>query len=334
MPKKLKAGFIGCGHIAGRHAEVLKTIGGAEITAISDLNEKNAQALIKTYGLKAKVWDSPEDLAKEADIDVLYILTPPFARGTIEKIAVERRLPMFIEKPVSPTLKQAKAIAKMIPDELIVSVAYNWRYLPHIPKMQKLLTQHTPVFFDAAWREQQPDAEWWFQRMLSGGPLVDQASHLLDLGLYLLGPVKNVRAIGRAILDVPYKSDVYDTTLGQMEFENGTLGRLLHINVVNQLHHTIGVDIICPGIEMKCDRVGNLDIIRKSGMKSYPGQADKLMCCPSSYELENKIFLQAVRTGDSSNIRCSFKDALQALALAEALYKAIDTGRQVPVANV
>ena len=75
------------------------------------------------------------------------------------------------------------------------------------------------------WRDQDyyDSAAWrgtW--KLDGGGALMNQSIHTIDLLLYLMGPVKNVRAETRTIA---HKSiEVEDTAVAILEFETGALG--------------------------------------------------------------------------------------------------------------
>lgn len=325
----IKVGIIGCGHIAGRHIDCLKALGGNEIIAVADIDESSARKRSAEIETSPTVYTDPFALINNEDLDALYICVPPFAHGEIEKTAIAKKVPLFIEKPVGPNFAVAEKLASFIPDFLPVSIAYNWRYLPNLEKIKALIQDNKALVYNAEWKEQMADAPWWHKREMSGGALVDQASHLLDMAIYLFGPVKQVTSVIMR-RDCPQPDgDIPDTILATWEFVNGTIGRLLHTCVLNQLKHRIGFDVIFPGIEARLERVGDLEIIHSRGTEKEAGNFDNLHCNVDSYLSENKIFLEAVKTGDCSQIRCSYHDALQTLAFADAIYECYETGQAV-----
>jgi predicted dehydrogenase len=328
MGSSIRIGIIGCGHIAWRHIRCLKEIGGNRICAIADPNPAMMQERAQEIGGEVACYEDPLALARDAAVDALYLCVPPFAHGEMERIAAARRLPLFIEKPVAPSLATARTIAAILPEDLIVSVAYNWRYIPNVAQLQALCMARTPIAFRAEWKEQMPGAPWWRTMKQSGGPLIEQASHLLDLGLHLLGPVAKVRA-AVAKNDRPSDDgDIPDSVMALFEYACGTVGEMLHTCLLNQVRHRIGVELLFPGLEARLDRDGTLRMIGPAGETISGANSDRLLCNVDSYLEESRVFLDAVRTGNPQKIQCTYRDAMAVIALAEAIYESARTGRE------
>ena len=206
-------------------------------------------------------------------------------------------------------------------------MAYNWRYMPNVEFIQKLLKKHPPSGFIATWKEGIPPARWWRFVKTSGGPVIEQASHLLDLGMYFLGPVKSVEAMTVAHRPKDF-GDIDDLAMAIFEFESGAIGQLIHTCLLNGRIHRIGYDILSWGVEISGERDGSIAVRSAKGIQELPGGYEK------SYVDESRAFLKAVRTGDTSDIRCTYKEAMESLALGEAIAKAAKTGRKVAVAKV
>lgn len=320
--KTVKIGMLGCGWIANYHLGILNKIGGNMVTACCDLNSKLAEKFAAKTPNDCTIFDDPIKMVLEADVDAFFVCIPPFAHGELEKALAKRRLPAMIEKPVSYNGATARKIAKTLPDDMIISIAYNWRYMEHMPKIQKFVSKQMPLIFDASWKEHMCDARWWFDKDKSGGPLVDQASHLLDIGLYLLGPVTEVNATQRTDRE-PMVGDVSDTILSTFKFKSGTSGRILHTCMLSKNRHRIGFDLIFPRTEISVKRNGTTSIIDPKGTDYLQSAYDR------SYENENTIFLNAVRTGKKDKIRCTYADAVKTLELADAIHKSANTGKPV-----
>lgn len=323
----LKVGIVGSGHIGNYHARMLQAVPGNQVTAVADLDEPLAKAMAEKVGNGCQAYSDPLKMIKKGDIDVLYLCVPPMAHGPYEKAAVKRKLPMLIEKPVAPNLALAKKINKMLPPELVVSVAYNWRYMPNADRVRQVCQEHKPSGFIATWKEGIPPARWWRTVETSGGPVIEQASHLLDLGMYYCGPIKRVQAMAVAHRPKDF-GDISDLVMANFEFESGAIGQLMHTCLLNGRIHRIGYDIISWGVEVSGERDGSVSIRTANGTEELAGGYD------SSYQKESAAFLHAVRTGDRSGIRCTYKEAMESIALGEAIAKSAKTGRPVNVAKV
>lgn len=330
MAKKksdIRIGIAGCGHIGHWHVGCLKHIEGARVVAAADPAVQNAQSLAAKAGGGCKVYADPQEMIETAEIDALYLCVPPMSHGAYEKAAVKRGLPMFIEKPITPDLKLARRICDMLPCGLPISVAYNWRYMPNVDAIAKLLKKNKPIGFLAVWKEGLPPARWWRVVKTSGGPIIEQASHLLDIGMYFLGPIKAVTALSGYYRKRDF-GDIDDLYMVNLEFESGAIGQLIHTCLLNSRIHRIGFDVICRDLEVSCERDASVTIRSKEGVRQLPGGYDK------SYVAESEAFLKAVRTGNTGDIRCDYEEAMASIALGEAIYKSGKTGKRVLVEKV
>ncbi len=325
MEKTVRIGMVGCGHIAGRHAtRWLKQVPGAEVVAGADPNLELARTVMEQVGGQA--FETDTEMLDAVELDALYICSPPFARGTVEYACAKRGIHMFLEKPIAPSLEVAKKIHHLIEKgqqesgkQVMVSVAYNWRYHPHVQYVRKQIARHNPHAFIATWKEALPPAEWWRRVETSGGPVIEQASHLLDLGMYFCGRIKNVQAISRAFRPKDF-GNIDDLCLANFEFENGCVGQLVHTCLLNQARHRIGWDLLTTGTEYCGDRHGELEIRTRQGIRRLPGGYDL------SYVAESEAFIKAIQSGDESHILCTFQDGMESLALGEAIRRASTSG--------
>lgn len=325
--KLVRIGMLGCGHIGNYHVKCLKQVEGAEVVAAYDPDTKNAKALAERAGSGCKVYDDGVELIEQAEIDAVYLCVPPFAHGEFEQAAVKRGLPMFIEKPVTASLAQAKKIYKMLPADLPVSVAYNWRYMPNVPHIKKALGKKKPLGFVAVWKEGLPPARWWRVTEESGGPIVEQASHLLDFGMFMLGPIKSVQAYANYNRKKDW-GDINDLWMVNFEYESGAIGQLVHTCLLNGKIHRIGYDIIAQDLEISCERDASVTIRSQKGVETLPGNYDM------SYVNESEAFVKAVRTGNTKGILCDYREGMMSLALGEAITKSVNTGKRVNVPKV
>lgn len=326
--KMLKIGIVGAGHIANYHAKILRErVGNNQVVAVADPDEAAAKKLAEKVGQGCKAYADGVKLIQEADLDAVYLCVPPMAHGGYEKAAVERRLPMLIEKPITPNLQQAREIHAMLPADLPVSVAYNWRYMPSVEPVLELLKTNRPSGFVATWKEGIPPARWWRMVEQSGGPVIEQASHLLDLGMYYCGPIKAVQSVAVAHRPKDF-GDIDDLVMAIFEFESGAIGQLIHTCLLNGRIHRIGYDVLCWGLEISGERDGSVAVRSKDGTRNYAGDYDQ------SYANESAAFLHAVRTGDTSRIRCDYVGGMESIALGEAIAKAARSGKRTEVEKI
>jgi len=325
--KRVRLGLIGCGYVGQEHLRRFSALPHVEFRAVADSNRTRAERASFQVGGLAAVYTDPLKLVDEADVNAFLLCVPPFAHGEIERRVGKRGLPLLIEKPIARDVRTAQRCAKYFAPDQLVTVAYNWRYMPHVDKVRGLIARHPPAAFTAEWKEHIPGGKWWKWMERSGGPVIEQGSHLLDLGRYLLGPVTEV--VARAgTYRKPVNGDVPDLFLASFRFASGALGQFTHTCLLNRMAHRIGYSVICSGIEIRGERNGRVEIISDAGREVLEDR-DAKPEGGSSYEREAEAFLHAVRTGDRSRLRCSYGDAIESIRLAEAVCRAARTGRTV-----
>jgi predicted dehydrogenase len=199
--------------------------------------------------------------------------------------------------------------------------------MPHIPRVQRILAKSKPAGFIGVWKEAIPLARWWRLTRQSGGPVVEQASHLLDLGLFLCGPVKCASAMATARRPKDF-GDISDLVMATLEFHSGAIGQLVHTCLLNRLAHRIGYDVITWKTEISGDRNGGVLIATEDGIERLKGNYSY------SYRSETNAFIDAVRSGKPAGILSDFRDAMETLALAETIGKAAKTGQTLAVPKV
>ena len=75
------------------------------------------------------------------------------------------------------------------------------------------------------WLDKVPPVPWWADRDLSGGPIVEQAVHVLDLARVLVGEVSEV---SRARRGTARPGDVETATAALLGFRDGAVGHADH----------------------------------------------------------------------------------------------------------
>src|SRR5439155_19621617 len=123
-----RVGFAGAGIIGSRHLGNLMGFEDVQVVAFADPALERARELAARCGGKAY-----DDLARMLDsekLDALYVCIPPFAHGDPERVAIERGLPFFVEKPLAADLKTAEVVGREVEaGGIVTSTGYHWRYL-------------------------------------------------------------------------------------------------------------------------------------------------------------------------------------------------------------
>lgn len=123
----LRAGIVGAGYISDFHLKAIVQQDNAELVAICDMNEQAAKKLAANYD-KAKVYTDLAEMLKEAQLDVVHILTQPDSHLPLAKMVIEAGCHAIIEKPVTVNSEDAETLSALA-KEKGVSVAINHNFV-------------------------------------------------------------------------------------------------------------------------------------------------------------------------------------------------------------
>ena len=97
------------------HARFLRTnVPGADVFAITDINEAGARTLIDNLGGDIKFCASVPELLALEDLDGVIIASPDSLHVQHLRLAMERRIPTLCEKPIATNIEDAEVIAAEI----------------------------------------------------------------------------------------------------------------------------------------------------------------------------------------------------------------------------
>lgn len=216
----MRVGLVGAGAVGGRHARTLSEFDDVEIVGIHDPDDDVAAALADGLGVPAL--GSLDDLLAQRP-DAVWLCVPPFAHGDPELALVRAGLPFFVEKPLAADLAVAERVAAAVAAaELPTATGYHWRHLDTVDRARAALQDRTVRLVDARWWGTTPPPRWWSRADLSGGQVVEQATHLLDLVRLLAGEVVSV--VGGSAPSTSSSRDVPDATAAVLRFASGAVG--------------------------------------------------------------------------------------------------------------
>jgi len=320
----LKIGFIGTGWVAGQHMKSLEQIPEAQVVACTDVDrDRAAQAASRIAGAAAHT-DFRRMLDAEQP-DAVYVCVPPHAHGEIELELVERGIPFFLEKPLSNSMEvPLRVMAALEGKDLINAVGYMMRYQPNVARAREFLAGHTPITARGAYLCDVPPPPWWRRKEQSGGQIIEQSTHIFDLTRYLFGEVETVYCRGRKGLigDLPdYSAD--DASICSLTFVGGMLCEITSSCAFEMTE--ISLEVFGLGGRLKLNRWPfELVMETPDETRSYPPEREVFI-------EEDRVFINAVLSGDASAIRSTYADALKTMAVTCAAEESMSSGEPVRV---
>ena len=196
--KPLRTGILGCGGFAHRHAQNLISLPEEiELTAFSDHHEQNARAFSEKYSDgKASVFTDHREMFGKAGLDFVVICLPPFAHSDEVDLAAQHGVHILMEKPIALSSAHAWRMVEAAEQAQIkTQVGFMFRFGAGIERLKALITSGEigPAgLMSARYFCNSLHAPWWRDRSKSGGQLVEQIIHMVDLMRYLMGEAISV----------------------------------------------------------------------------------------------------------------------------------------------
>jgi myo-inositol 2-dehydrogenase / D-chiro-inositol 1-dehydrogenase len=322
----VRVGFVGCGGMAGGHIEnwarMREQGEDVALTAFCDLDASRAERYATRFGGRA--YDDFRSMLDREELEAVYVVVPPHAHTGAELLAAQKGSALFVEKPIANSLETAQEIAAAVDKAGVVnSVGYHMRYQESTDCAREALQGKTVGMVIGYWMGGMPGVSWWRRLEESGGQFVEQTTHIFDLARYLVGDVTEVyaNATVRALQDVE-RFNVTDVGAANLKFANGAIGTI-HNTCLLKMGYTTGLHLITPDLIVEV--TGSLcKLIEPDRRTDYPTR-------DNPYQREDRIFLDAIKTGDRSAIRATYADALKSLAATLAANESYQTGQPVKV---
>ncbi|MBA3896642.1 MAG: Gfo/Idh/MocA family oxidoreductase [Sphingomonadaceae bacterium] len=223
----LRVGIFGCGGIAVRHVNATKAA-RLDVVAACSRDLAKAQAFTAEHG--GQPFD---DLDRMIDVglDLLVVTTPPFGRRGEAEHALSRGVNLLVEKPIALDMNAATRMADAVEaSDVTAAIGFMYRHGSAVRDWQARDTG--PVgLYAGAYHCNALHADWWRDEAQSGGQILEQVVHQIDLIRYLMGEPATVYARRANVFhhDTPGYSveDVSAITFGWDD------GRIATINASN-----------------------------------------------------------------------------------------------------
>jgi len=213
----INVGLIGFG-LAGRafHAPVIHAVPGLRLAAIVQRSGREAAELYPD----ARIVRSVEELLAISEIQLVVIATPNDTHYPIARQCLAAGRDVVVDKPVTPTLKEALDLVKFAQERgRLLTVYQNRRYDGDFQTVQQIIAGGKLgrlVRFESNYDRFRPQlkASAWRERSGPGtGILLDLAPHLIDHALLLFGLPEAITADIRTERERAVADDSFDLTL-------------------------------------------------------------------------------------------------------------------------
>ena len=209
---------------------VVKLISGRDSSAVA--------AAASLYGAEAWTTDW-RDLVAHADIDIVDICTPPGTHAEIAAAAAANGKAILCEKPLGTSYGQALSAWEAVTRAGVNNaISFNYRRLPAVALMQRMIADGTigeVRLWRATWLSDEftdpaTPFDWRFDRAMGGTTIADLGSHMLDMALWMVGPIVEVSAQSETFIRTRSSADgdrpvtIDEASSALLRFENGARG--------------------------------------------------------------------------------------------------------------
>jgi predicted dehydrogenase len=308
--RAVRAAIYGTGSWANQtHIPNLKKL-GVDVVAACDVDAAALGCTAKRFDIPAVYTDGREMVEKER-FDVLYSVVPAFARMDVEIRAVERGIHLFSEKPQALRMAVALDIDRAVRNAGVLStVCFRERYRPLFQEARRILSGKRIVhaIFRSVGgppplRSRMEGASWWHQMDKSGGSALDWGVHATDSTRFVTGlEVDKVQAFYCEQPDVfcePLSSSFH------FLLNNGATMTMTFVSADPAGTPQPWFTFFFEGGRLEIFRYDRIDLNGETVYRS--GDFDP-------WFEQDRIFVEAVRSGDRNAILNDYHDGLYSLA--------------------
>ena len=226
MKTKFNWGIIGPGWIAEKFAAALAVLDNANLFAVASRSLDNAKSFAARYQVE-RAYGSYEELAKDPDVDVIYIATPHPYHFENTMMCLEHGKAILCEKPFAMNEAQVQIMMAKAREKNVFLMEAMWsRFLPLILKTKELIDAgeigevkilQSDFGFNVPFN---PEGRQ-FNKQLGGGTILDIGIYPLFMSLYILGEPQEINAL--ALMG---KTDVDESCAMTLKYESGALASL------------------------------------------------------------------------------------------------------------
>jgi predicted dehydrogenase len=321
----VRVAIVGAGWISVDHRAALRQL-GESVVAVCDVDEARARELAEPIG--ATAYGDLEALLDDEQLDAIVVATPPMAHREGAVAVLERRIPLYLEKPIARTVDDARAIVDAADRAGVpCAVGYQWHALDLLDHVRRELAGQGLALLAGRSIGPTRARPWFLDRAQGGGNVLERGSHHIDLQRALAGEVVAVQAAPSRVLVGQRggdRGDIEDAAALVLRFASGALGTIVVAWTPPGTPGIYALEVVAEEATFSLDLDPNF---RLDGVS----RGDRVAATARQHPFERSVdrFLKAVDARDPSLVFCAPADAAATLAVAIACERALATGELV-----
>ena len=194
--QRLRVGLLGCGGIGTRHATAVGILADEmQLVACCGRSDSKVREFAGRFAAQPFT-----DLRRMLDsqIDLLIVALPPFAHSGQVEEAVAAGTHVLVEKPIALDMTRARSMVDAATRAGVVAACgFMYRFGAAVTRWDAA-ARHGEAgrvgLFTGQFHCNALHADWWRERAKSGGQMVEQLIHIVDLARHQLGEPQSVYA--------------------------------------------------------------------------------------------------------------------------------------------
>lgn len=317
----IRIAVIGAGIMGEDHARIVaQDLPGTTLQVICDANPERAREVAQRYGAVDVATDALATLAR-TDVDALIIASPDATHAALCLAAIDLGKPVLCEKPLSPSADECLAVIdrEVSLGRQFIQLGFMRRFDPAYREMKHALHSGAigrAVMMHNFHRNVEAPANFTGQMAISNSAPheFDVARHVLDSEYSAISVFQPAGGIGAPVF---------------MVLETHA-GHLVNIEVNNNARYGYDVRGELVGEQGSVQLASPVHAHYNSGLQAVQRYAaDWRPRFAEAYRLQDKAFVEFVRTGQFPAHAATAWDGYCATRVAEAGVQALSEGRRV-----
>lgn len=193
----LRVGLLGPGGIGARHVKALRAAGDRfAFVAACGRDIVRTGRFVAEHGGEA--FTDFQAMLDQADLDLLIVATPPGTRHGEVEAAAARGVHLLVEKPIALVPDVARSMTRAAEEAgVVAAVGFMYRFGAAVARWRALSEAGgtgPAALFAGSYHCNASHAPWWRERGVSGGQMLEQVIHLIDLVRHTMGEPDTVYA--------------------------------------------------------------------------------------------------------------------------------------------
>lgn len=200
MEKIWNWGILGCGHIAKKFSQDLKTLPNAKLYAAASRDYEKAKDFANGQGYQ-KAYGSYQEMLQDPKLDVVYIATPHSHHLEHTLLCLEHGKAVLCEKAFALNSEQAELMIKTAKEKQVFLMEAFWtRFQPGFLEIKQLLKEEKlgkakMMRSDFAFNGPYDPANRLYNLELGGGSLLDIGIYPVFAALQTFGRPEEIRTV-------------------------------------------------------------------------------------------------------------------------------------------